>query len=321
MRVESRVLSVSWVPSNVLTRAAVARATRLPFVRALPGADEPPPDELVDPAPLLAAEQIRQANELRAWVEFDQSGSPVAWDYGEASTLNDSEGGFPVRRSEPEVRERAVRFVQTAGARLGGTVPRRVGRRPFIRLEAPVAWTTIGLTIESDGRPRGELVGASPFPRHWLYDESGKLQAKSAEIDFRRWLEGEDTRETPWGPEKSREFVALAESALERGISQRVMGARLRVRSVKAGTMLTGQGDRDDTIFLILDGIFDVDVGGQTVAEVGPGAVVGERGSLEGRRSATLRARSDGRVVALAPASLTREERDQLAAAHRREDE
>jgi CRP-like cAMP-binding protein len=85
--------------------------------------------------------------------------------------------------------------------------------------------------------------------------------------------------------------------------------------------MLTQQGDRDDTIFLVLDGVFDVDMGGQTVAEIGPGAVVGERGSLEGRRSATLRARTDCRVVALAPSSLTREEREQLAAGHRREDD
>ena len=316
MRVESRVLSVSWVPSNVVTRAA-----RLPFVRALTGADDPPPDELVDPRPLLAAGRVRQVNELRAWVEFDESGSPAAWDYTDAPTLGESQSGFPVRRREPEASEHAVRFVQTVGGRLGGTVPRRVAGRPFFRLEAPVAWTTVGLTIESDGRTRGALVGASPFPRHWLYDANGRLQAKSAEIDFRRWLEGSDTRETPWGGEESREFVALAESALEREISQRVMGAQPRVRSVKAGTMLTEQGDRDDTIFLILDGIFDVDVGGQTVAEVGPGALVGERGSLEGRRSATLRARSDGRVVALAPGSLTREERDQLAAGHRRENE
>jgi Cyclic nucleotide-binding domain len=316
MRVESRVLSVSWVPSDVVTGPS-----RLPFVLALSGADEPPPDELVDAAPLLAAGRIRQANELRAWVEFDESGRPAAWDYAEAPLVDQSEGGFPVRRREPQVGEHAVRFLQTAGGRLGGAVPRRVAGRPFFRLEAPVAWTTVGLTIESDGRARGEMVGGSPFPRHWLYDEKGRLTAKSAEIDFRRWLEGSDTRETPWGGEESSEFVAVAESALERQISHRIMGARPRVRSVEAGTMLTQQGDRDDTIFLILDGIFDVDVGGQTVAEVGPGAVVGERGSLDGRRSATLRARTNCRVVALAPSSLTREERDQLAAGHRREED
>jgi hypothetical protein len=316
LRVESQVLSVSWVPSDVVTGAS-----RLSFVLALSGADEPPPDELVDAGPLLATGRIRQANELRAWVEFDESGCPAAWDYSEAPAVDQSEGGFPVRRREPQVSEHAVRFVQTVGGRLGGTVPRRVVGKPFFRLEAPVAWTTLGLTIESDGRTSGEMVGASPFPRHWLYDEKGRLTAKSAEIDFRRWLEGSDTRETPWGGEESREFVAVAESALERQISHRIMGARPHVQSVEAGTMLIQQGDRDDTIFLILDGIFDVDVGGQTVAEVGPGALVGERGSLEGRRSATLRARTDCRVVALAPSSLTREERDQLAAGHRLEED
>jgi hypothetical protein len=316
MRVESRVLSVSWVPSDVVTGAS-----RLQFMIALSGADEPPPEELLDPAPLLAVGRIRQANELRAWVEFDEFGRPGTWDYAETPSVEQSEGGFPVRRAEPQVSERAVRFVQTVGGRLGGTVPRRVAGKPFVRLEAPVAWTTLGLTIESDGDPRGEMIGASPFPRHWLYDESGRLQAKSAEIDFRRWLEGSDPRETPWGGAESKEFVAIAESALERQISHRIMGARPRVRSVKAGTMLTQQGDRDDTIFIILDGIFDVDVGGQTVAEVGPGAVVGERGSLDGRRSATLRARTDGRVVPLSPSSLTREERAQLSGLHRREEE
>ena len=67
--------------------------------------------------------------------------------------------------------------------------------------------------------------------------------------------------------------------------------------------------------------MLDVEVGGQEVAEVGPGAVVGERASLEGRRTATLRARTDCRVVALHPESLTLEEREQLAASHRREDD
>ena len=316
MRVESRVLSVSWVPSDVVTGAS-----RLPFVLAISGADEPPPDELLDAAPLLEAGRIRQANELRAWAEFDESGVPAAWDYAEAPAVDDSEGGFPVLRREPEVSERAVRFVQSVGGRLGGTVPRRVAARPFVRLEAPVAWTTVALTITNDGSAQGELVGASPFPRHWLYDERGKLQAKSAEIDFRRWLEGAGTGTTPWGGEDSSEFVAVAETGLERDISRRVMGESPRVRSVEAGRMLTQQGERDDTIFLVLDGIFDVDVGGQTVAEVGPGAVVGERGSVDGRRSATLRARTDCRVVVLAPSALTEEERDQLAAGHRREED
>lgn len=315
MRIESRVFSVSWIPSDV-----VAGVSRFLFALARLDADEPPPDEVQDPAQLLAASRIRQANELSAWVEFDDSGRPNAWGYDDARAV-DEDAGFPLLRSEPEVGEDAVRFVQTMGGRLGNAVPRRVFGKPLVRLEAPVAWTTLALTIESGGGAHGEMVGASPFPRHWLYDEMGTLQLKSAEIDFRRWLEGADTGQTPWGGERTHEFVALAESALERQISGRIMGSHPRVRRVKAGTMLTQQGDRDDTVFVVLDGVLDVDVGNQTIAEVGPGAVVGERASIDGRRSATLRARTDSRVVALAPGALTREERDRLAAAHRREEE
>src|SRR5829696_2774016 len=98
MRVESRVLSVSWVPSDVVTGAS-----RLSFVLALSGADEPPPDVLVDAEPLLAAGRIRQANELRAWVEFDEAGCPAAWDYAKAPSVDQSEGEFPVLRHEPQI--------------------------------------------------------------------------------------------------------------------------------------------------------------------------------------------------------------------------
>jgi CRP-like cAMP-binding protein len=81
-----------------------------------------------------------------------------------------------------------------------------------------------------------------------------------------------------------------------------------------------GQGDRGDTVFLMLDGVLDVFVGSQVVAEVGPRAIVVERASLEGRRSATLQARTSCRVVSLDPVSLTPAEREQIAAGHRRED-
>ena len=48
-------------------------------------------------------------------------------------------------------------------------------------------------------------------------------------------------------------------------------------------------------MFLILDGMFVVEVDGEQVAEIGPGAVVGERASLEGGlRTATLRATTAG---------------------------
>ncbi len=54
-------------------------------------------------------------------------------------------------------------------------------------------------------------------------------------------------------------------------------------------------------MFLILDGIFVVEVDGEPVVEIGPGAVVGERAALEGggRRTATLTARTRARVASV----------------------
>jgi hypothetical protein len=314
MRVESQVVSVSWVPSE-----SVAGIARLPFLIGLERHDDPPPDQVEDPRALLAENRVRQVNELRAWVEFDDTGRPVAWDHS-APLDDETVEDFPVLRLEPEIREQGVRFVQTSGGPLGGSVPRRVLGRPFFRVETPISWTTLALTIDSDGRARGELVGSSPFPRHWIYNDDGRLESRSAEIDYNRWLEGAHVDQSPWGGVDSAEYVAAAETALERQISRRLMGAALPVRRVAAGTMLTEHGDRDDTIFLILDGVLDVDVAGQTVAEFGPGAIVGERSSLEGRRSATLSARTDVRVVSVTPDSLTVEEREQLAVARRDED-
>ncbi len=312
MRIESKISSVSWVPSD-----SVAGIARLQFVLGLSRHDEPPPDQVDDVTALLAGNRVRQANELRAWAEFGDDGRPVSWGYGEAP-LEDA--GFPTLRQDPAVTNDAVRFVQTAGGPLGGSVPRRVSVPPFLRVDAPVAWTTLALTLRSDGSAHGELAGASAFPRHWVYAADGRLQAKSAETDYRRWLDGADSGHSPWGGEDSPEYVAAAESSFERQLSRRIMGSDPRVVSLDAGSMLTEQGDLDDRIFLVLDGLLDVDVGGQTVAEVGPGAIIGERTSLEGRRTATVRARTNARVVPLTADALTPEEREHLAAAHRGED-
>ena len=82
------------------------------------------------------------------------------------------------------------------------------------------------------------------------------------------------------------------------------------------------QGEPGTQVYLILDGMFVVEVDGQQIAEIGPGAVVGERAALSGgHRTATLRAATRARVAEasadlLAPLAL-----DGLAAMHRRESE
>lgn len=50
-------------------------------------------------------------------------------------------------------------------------------------------------------------------------------------------------------------------------------------------------GEEETQVYMVLDGMFLVEVDGGEVAEIGPGAVVGERAALRaGIRTATLRA-------------------------------
>jgi CRP-like cAMP-binding protein len=65
-----------------------------------------------------------------------------------------------------------------------------------------------------------------------------------------------------------------------------------------------------------------VEVDGSTIAEIGPGAIVGERAFLEGgARTATLRATTRSRVARASERDLKQEDLAKVAAGHRREDE
>ena len=41
---------------------------------------------------------------------------------------------------------------------------------------------TLALTLYADGSVGHELVGASPFPRHWIYDGNGELAGRLLDI-------------------------------------------------------------------------------------------------------------------------------------------
>ena len=147
-------------------------------------------------------------------------------------------------------------------------------------------------------------MGASPFPRHWIYGQTGTLAAKTGMIDFKEWYRTAFGRHTPWGNEDSPALVTVAETALERQLSAKIMraGAKPKVRKVAAGRTLVEQGDPGDSLLLLLDGVLAVEVDGEKLAEIGPGAILGERAVLEGgTRTATLRAVKPAKV-AVAPA-------------------
>ena len=183
MRIESSVTAISWIPPE-----AVEGMPKIPFELGIGHYDETPPDTLGkgDLERLRAADRFREANELRAWIEVEdgrivdhghEGGGLVGSTTFRLGPKDIVFQGVPFEmiRPEPEVAEGAVRFVQTVGGRAGFPAPRRVKGRPFFRINSATAWTTLALTIRADGSSEHELIGASPFPRHWIYDHEGKL--------------------------------------------------------------------------------------------------------------------------------------------------
>lgn len=329
MRLEASVTALSWIPSE-----AIPGAMRIPFEVGITHYDPPPPPVLDDLQELRATDAFRFANELRAYIEV-RDGRVAAFGHlggghmGATSVRLGSQAvsfaaaSFPELRPDPEVDHTSARFVQTVGGRTALPAPRRLRHRPFLKLEAPSVWTTLALTIHADGSSSHQLVGASPFPRHWVYDGSGALCAKSGLADFRTWYRTAFGRFTPWGDSDSRAFVTTVESALERQLSYTIMGggARPEIRLLPPGATLVEQGQPGDKLYLLLDGVLTVDVDGRVLAEVGPGAVLGERALLEGgRRTCTLRALTACRFAVvpgerISPAQLAR-----LSGQHRREE-
>ena len=167
------------------------------------------------------------------------------------------------------------------------------------------------------------LAGASPFPRHWLYDDGGHLVEKAALTRAMLWQSTVFGRHTPWGGEDQVPVVAPPETELERALAEQVMqgGAPRVVRKLRTGEFLFRQAEPGTSLAVVLDGTFEVRVNGEVVGQIGPGTVVGERASLEdGRRTADLRALTQARVAETAPEVLTAEQLSELALGHHRED-
>ena len=330
MRIEGAVIAVSWIPSEAISGVVY----RVPFKVGISHYDDPPPDDLPDLDEFLAADRARFVNELRAWIEVRDG---VVVDHGHAgkgrigsTALRFASVGMTfaaVPFADLQGAERqggtAVRFEQTCGGRTGVPAPRRVDKPPFVQFAAPLAWTTLALTLYADGHSEFELMAASPFPRHWIYDDTGELAQKSGTVDFKTWYRESHGDQTPWGDEDSDALVAAAESALERELSRELMagGAKLGRKRLKEGETLTKQGEPGRDMYLLLDGILVVEVDGEPVAELGPGTIAGERSVLEGgTRTATLRARSACNVAVVPPDAFAPTDLEAIAAGRRREE-
>ena len=329
MRIESSVTSVSWIPSE-----AIGGFKRAPFDLGPMHYDDPPADQIDDVQALARSGAVRFINQQRAWVEVD-NGSIVGHGQSGRGWMGRTKLGFgsrmilyptiamPDLRPEPVSTSESVRFVQTTGGRPALPLPRKLNRPPFVQIIPPIVWTTLALTIQADGSATHEVVGASPFPRHWIYDASGKLVNKVAVTDFDKWSGEIFGERTPWGSEDSPAFVTEVESALERELSTQIMrgGSKPQVRKLATGSTLVEQGQAGAELFLLLDGVLAVDVDGKPIAEVGPGAILGERALLEGGlRTATLRAVTPCRVAVATASQVSEEALAELAKGHRREE-
>ena len=193
---------------------------------------------------------------------------------------------------QPAFTDTHATFVQTAGGRPGFSFLKPTWRWPFLVTRPFTIWTTIRLVVDVHGATTTSLIGASPFPRHWLYDNDGQLVEKSALTRNQVWARTAFGTHTPWGGEDLDPEVAEPETEVERALADRIMQhGRPEVRRLPPGEYLFRQGEQGNSVVLVLDGIFDVRVDGQVVGKVGPGTVVGERAPLEGgRRTAELRA-------------------------------
>jgi hypothetical protein len=329
MRYSSTVTSVSWIPSE-----AVKGISKPIFDMGVTHYDDPPPDHLVDLDDWRAQDRFRFANRLSAWVEVDD-GHIVAAGYGAGGVMGSTTVRLGVAATfaavglddiqhPVEIADGQARFVQTTGGRTAVPAPRHLNRPPFVQLRPPVVWTTLALTIDANGRARHEVVGASTFPRHWIYDDAGDLVAKVGLTDFQGWYHGQVDRHSPWGDEDSPALVTAVETALERELADHIMrsGRKPKVRSLAEGDRLTEQGEAGSELFLLLDGVLSVEVDGEAVAEVGPGAVLGERALLEGGvRTSTLRAKTSVRVAVARTDDLDPAKMAEVSTGHRREDE
>lgn len=307
MRIHASATAITWLPFAALDRIPV-----VPLELAVAHYDEPPPDVVPDLDELRRQDAFREANELLAWIEVDggkiveygQSGRSLIGEGPqlEAQQVSFAAVEFPVIQPEPEHGDGWVRFTQTVGGRLGLPAPRPVAGRPYFHVGAVSAWTTLELLMHADGRVESRLAGASPFPRHSLYGPDGRLADVFGAVEF------ELGDGTPWGDERTPAFAAAVESELERRLAASILrdGVKLVRRRVARGETLVEQGTLGQDLFVLLDGVFDVEVDGAVVAQVGSGAILGERAVLgDGRRTATLRAVRSCRVAVIGPEQIS----------------
>src|SRR5262249_56985641 len=155
MRVDKLLTSINWIPSE-----AISGMPKMPFEMGVSHYDAPPPDRLEDLEAVRQADAFREANELRAWAEFED-GKPSGYSYSGGGHIGVTRikllrrefafpgAQYPLIQADPEVGDGWVKFTQSAGGHLGLPAPRRVRRKPLFRIKSASPWTTLSLTLNA----------------------------------------------------------------------------------------------------------------------------------------------------------------------------
>ena len=164
---------------------------------------------------------------------------------------------LPTIQREPEHGDGWVRFVQTCGGRTGVPAPRRVRRRPSC--SGRRRWCGRRSHSRSTRTAGSEhtLIGASRFPRHWVYDGENKLSHKSGLTDFKDWYRKSFGKHSPVGRRglrgpgvrgrvRPRDLALGAGDAGWRQAAHRAVPGR--------GRSCSKQGEPGTEVLLILDG-------------------------------------------------------------------
>ena len=303
---------LSWIPPT-----AVQGVFSLPFGLGIAHYDRPPPDELPDVEELLAADAIRFASQLHAWIEVEDGriaahGMSGQGRLGSTTVRLRSRGltfagaALPDLVPPPRVHPDRVVFTRTTGGHTGAPVPRPVARPPFWRLAAPVAWTTITLTMHADGSSAARLAAASPFPRHYLYDSAGRLTHKSALIRYKDWIRRSGTDDSPWAGGGTPVPVTAVRGPAERSLGNAMLvSGGFRQHPLPRGTLLSERPIAGSEVHLLLDGLLVIEVDGEPAVEVGPGAIFDPAMRTRySKEHVTVRARTLSRLAVLPRAQL-----------------
>lgn len=281
MRFEASAMCLSWIPPE-----ALEGVFKLPFSLGVAHYDAPPPSISPDLDALLAADAIRFANELHGAIEVDRgritdhhmSGRGRL---GSTTVRLRSHGltfaavGMPELVKAPDVRDDRITFTQTAGGHTGVPIPRAVPHPPFWRLTAPLAWSTLTLTIRADGTSESSIADASPFPRHFLYDSHGRLTYKTAIIGYKDWLRQAGYERSPWGGSHVPVPVAPAvRSEAERALADSILtSGAWRQQQLAPGGRLRDLHITNSQVHVLLDGLLVIEIDNEPAIEVGPGAI------------------------------------------------